>query len=167
MPAISTYFCNAVKIIRFENIDNLLVAIANLFNLLIVGIMLSRPGQKEKLERALGLIVVILTFPLLGGMFVNFYYQRPWWTIVLPGILIFFCFLEFLLDYVFKISFRQSRWLWGYLLFFYLAQWGMIGYGFGVNWIFGFVTLLTYFLSLAATAYSYAKVGHGKIRAEV
>jgi formylglycine-generating enzyme required for sulfatase activity len=66
-----------------------------------------------------------------------------------------------LLDYVLKLEFRQTRWLGPYLLIFYAAQWGMIGFGFMVDRGPGFITLLTYFLSLAATDYSYAKVGHG------
>ena len=81
--------------------------------------------------------------------------------VVLPGWMVIFLLLEALLDYVFKVPFRQSRWLWAYLLSFYLAQWAMIGYAFLAQPVFGFVTLVTYFLSLGATAYSYAKVGHG------
>jgi hypothetical protein len=37
---------------------------------------------------------------------------------------------------------------------------GMIGYAFLVGRVFGFITLVTYFMQLAATAYSYAKVGY-------
>ncbi len=146
----------------FKIVDDLVVVVANLFNLLIVGIMLSRPVHKKLLERRLGLLVVLLVFPLLGVVFFNLYYRRPWWVIALPCLLMFFCLLEYLLDYVFKIPFRQSHWLGIYLLIFYLAQWGMIGYAFAVNKIFGFTTLLTYFLSLGATAYSYTKVRHGE-----
>ena len=43
-----------------------------------------------------------------------------------------------------------------------LAQWALIGYTFLTNPIYGAVTLVTYFISLAATAYSYRKIGHGQ-----
>jgi hypothetical protein len=38
---------------------------------------------------------------------------------------------------------------------------GMIGYTFVFGKLFGFITLATYFINLASTAYSYARVGHG------
>jgi hypothetical protein len=38
---------------------------------------------------------------------------------------------------------------------------GMIGYAFIVGKPFGFVTLATYFANLAATFYSFVRVGHG------
>ena len=87
---------------------------------------------------------------------------RCWlWLAALPGVMIVYLLVEWLLDYALKLPFRQSRWLGAYLLLFYLAQWAMIGYAFIVRPLYGFITLPTYFLSLGATAYSYAKVGHG------
>ncbi len=139
----------------------LIVICANIFNLLIVGIMLSRPKGWSKLEYNLGLINTTLVIPLGFGVIVNLINILEWWTIVLPALLIGFLILEYILDYRLKSNFRQTRWLGPYLLIFYLAQWGLIGYAFGVDQIYGFITLLTYFLSLGATAYSYAKVRHG------
>jgi hypothetical protein len=98
---------------------------------------------------------------LLGVVLLNWGNQRKWWTIVLPGLLMIFCLVELLLDYVFKYPFRQTRWLGSYLLLFYLAQWGVIGYSFLVSPAYGIVTLLTYFISLGATISSYKRVGHG------
>jgi hypothetical protein len=69
--------------------------------------------------------------------------------------------VEFVLDYWLELDFRHSRLLGPYLLLYYLALMGMIGYSFQVGRVFGFVTLATYFLQLAATGYSYRKVGHG------
>ncbi|MCX6033751.1 MAG: hypothetical protein NTV38_02050 [Chloroflexi bacterium] len=69
--------------------------------------------------------------------------------------------VEFVLDYILKFDFRQSRWLGPYLGLYYLALLGMIGYTFAVGKLYGFVTLVTYFINLAATAWSYARVQHG------
>jgi hypothetical protein len=60
-----------------------------------------------------------------------------------------------------KLDFRSTALLWPYLLVFYVALMGMIGYSFLIKKSFGYVTLCTYFLALLATWYSYAKVGHG------
>ena len=48
-----------------------------------------------------------------------------------------------------------------YLALYYLGLLGMIGYAFGAGKLYGFITLATYFLNLAATGYSYSRVGHG------
>jgi hypothetical protein len=86
--------------------------------------------------------------------------KREWWTYVLPSILIIFLIVELLLDYILKIEFRKTRLLGPYLLLYYVSLMGMIGYSFGVDRVSGFVTLVTYFIQLAATAYSYVKVGY-------
>jgi hypothetical protein len=44
-----------------------------------------------------------------------------------------------------------------YLALFYLGQWGLIGYAFLVAPAWGFVTLVTYFLSLGGTRYAHAR----------
>ena len=144
-----------------ETIDSFAVISANLSNLLIVGIMLARPKGWSRLEYFLGLINLILLIPFVFILCFNLVTGRDNWLAILPALMVIFLLLEGLLDYVLKLPFRQSRWIWGYLLLFYLAQWAMIGYAFLVEPIMGFFTLLTYFLSLGATAYSYAKVGHG------
>lgn len=137
------------------------IIIANLFNLSMIAIMLSRPKGWSRFEYYVGLLNIFLIIPL--GMCATYYAINGslWWMIVLPGLLILFLLVELILDYVLKSGFRQTRWLGPYLLLFYAAQWAMIGFGFLVGQVAGFITLLTYFLSLAATAFSYKKVGHG------
>jgi len=142
-------------------IDLIAVISANLYNLLMVGIMLARPLLRSRLEHFLGIVSVALILPFGFVLGFNICMSRDIWMIILPGWIVLFLLLEAVLDYVLKLPFRQSRWLWAYLLLFYLAQWAMIGYAFLARPVFGFVTLLTYFLSLGATAYSYTKVGHG------
>jgi len=144
-----------------QTVDFGVVFITNLFNLLILGIMLSRPKGWRRLEQTLGIVTLSLAIPLSLAVLYNLIAGREWWTVILPGLFISFILIEGLLDYVLKYPFRQSRWLGPYLLLFYLSQWGMIGYAFLVNKVYGFFTLATYFLSLGATAYSFVKVGHG------
>ncbi len=142
-------------------VDLSVVIIANFFNIIITVIMISRPLDWSRLEYYLGLVCGILALPL--GVAVVYYLviNKEWWMIVLPGLLILYLVVEWVLDYVVKFDFRQTRWLGPYLLLFYTAQWGMIGFCFGLDPIYGFICLGTYFLSLGATAYSYKKVGHG------
>jgi CDP-diglyceride synthetase len=144
-----------------QQIDLVVVVWTNLFNLIIVGLMLSRHPGWKKFEYYIGLLNIALILPLGIAVLFNTLNGRQWWTILLPGLLILYLLVELLLDYVFKFPFRQTRWLGPYLGLFYLAQWMMIGYAFAAARRYGFITLLTYFISLGATAYSYRKVGHG------
>ena len=147
--------------INERTVDLVVFICANLFNLFIICIMLSRPFGLERLERAAGILNILLIIPLTAAVILNFTSGRDWWFFVLPLVMIAFLILELLLDYVLQIPFRETRLLWPYLALFYLSAWMMIGYTFLVNNRFGFITLITYFLSLAATAYSYSRVGHG------
>jgi hypothetical protein len=71
-----------------------------------------------------------------------------------------FLVVEFVLDYWLKFNFRHTAWLGPYLLLYYLALFAMIGYAFLAGKPSGYVTLITYFINLAATYFSYARVGH-------
>ena len=147
--------------VDFRIIDIAIFVIANLVNLLLMGIFLSRPKGLKKVEYVLGLFTVSMIFPVSVAVIMNILGKRDWWTLVLPLVLILFLAVELLFDYILKLSFRKTRLLWPYLFLYYLALMAMIGYSFSIGKPFGFVTLGTYFLNLLATWYSYSKVGHG------
>ncbi len=141
-----------------HKLDLAVVVIVNLFNLMVVGLMLARVAQ---IDYNLAVPLVLMALLLIAASIVNAIGKRENWFYILPLILAVYLFAEWLLDYVFKIDFR-STWLLGpYLLLFYAGQMGMIGYAFLAKKGYGVITLVTYFLSLAATAYSYINVGHG------
>jgi hypothetical protein len=133
-------------------------------NLLIIGIMLSRPFGLQRLERMLGLGAVASAVPTGLAVMLNAAGGREWWTIVLPALFVGYLILELILDYVLRLDFRNTRLLWPYLLVYYGAVNAMIGYTFLVNEAFGFVTLTTYLLGLLATWYSYSRVHHGQAK---
>jgi hypothetical protein len=149
------------SIVFFRIIDLTVFVIANLTNLLLAVMFLYRGCGRPKVESAFGWGAVLLGMPLLAAAALNALGGRPWWTIVLPGLMIIYDVVEFLLDHVLKFDFRHSRWLGPYLGLYYLALMGMIGYTFAVGKPYGFVTLVTYFINLASTAFSYARVQHG------
>jgi hypothetical protein len=142
-------------------VDPVLFAIANLANLLLVGIFLSRPSGLQGLERGLGWMFIALAVPVALCVVWNALAGRGWWYVVLPSLLLIFMIVELVLDYILAFDFRSTRWLWPYLSLYYLALMGMIGYTFLVGRTYGFITLATYFLNLLATWYSHSRVGHG------
>ena len=147
--------------INERTVDWVVFISANLFNLFIICIMLSRPFGLEGFEKVIGILNILLVIPLTVAVILNFASGRDWLSFMLPLVMIAFLILELLLDYVLRIPFRETSLLWPYLALFYLSAWMMIGYTFLVDKTYGFITLITYFLSLAATAYSYSQVGHG------
>lgn len=142
-------------------IDLSIFVIANLTNMLLAVMFFYRARGKPRTGNAFGWGAVVLGIPLLAAAILNLLGGRPWWAYVLPGLLVLYDAVEFVLDYLLKFDFRHSRWLGPYLGLYYLALMGMIGYSFAFSKPAGFITLVTYFINLAATAWSYARVQHG------
>ena len=149
------------KFFNPQTIDIVIFIIANFVNILLIGIFLSRAKKLDKVENILGIVLVALAVPVIAAVIFNFLEEREWWTVVLPLFLILFCVVELIFDYILKLEFRNTALLYPYLIIFYLALMGMIGYSFLIGESYGFVTLSTYFLNQLATWYSYSRVGHG------
>jgi hypothetical protein len=142
--------------------DVVVVIAANALNLLLIGVFLARAADAQQLERQFGLLAVALVLPFALSALGNALAQRPWWAVALPLVAVAYLIVELILDYLLGLDFRHTVFLGPYLLLFYAAQWAVIGYAFAVDRVAGFVTLVTYFLCLGATAYSYSRVGHGR-----
>lgn len=152
---------NMINRFDYRIVDMSLFIIANLVNLLLIGIFLSRVRGLKGVEYILGIIVVAMALPLGAAVTLNALGKREWWTIVLPLLVVLFCVVELMFDYVLNLDFRNTSLLWPYLLIYYLGLMGMIGYSFLIGRLYGFVTLSTYFLNFLATWYSYSKIDHG------
>lgn len=140
--------------------DALIISAANVFNLLMVGIFYARTrGASHPLS--VGFIWSGLIILVAAAGVINLQSGRDWWSYILPLILILFLALELLLDYILRIEFRSTTLLAPYLILYYVAILGMIGYAFLSRKIWGYFTLATYFLSQIAALYSYFLVGHG------
>jgi hypothetical protein len=150
-----------IQRIPFRIIDLAVFVIANLINLLITAMFLARARKLPQAGNVIGLVVVAMAIPLAAAVVMNLLSKRNWPFWILPLMTIAYCILEFILDYILKVDFRHSSLLIPYLISFYLGLFAMIGYTFLVGKRYGFITLVTYFINLAATFYSYARVGHG------
>lgn len=146
---------------NYRSVDLVVFGLANLMNIIMVIIFLSRARGLSRVEHVLGLVWAAFVIALTFIVVLNIKGRREWWTIALPSLLIAFLLLELVLDYILRLDFRNTRLLGPYLLIYYLSLMGMIGYSFLIGKPYGFVTLTTYFLNLFATFYSYLKVGHG------
>jgi hypothetical protein len=141
-------------------VDLALVILANLFNLLMVGVFIARI-LKLGMIQAVAVIWIIFILILGTGFIYNIWANRERWKILIPWLFAIFLLLEVLLDYILQINFRNTFLLGPYLLLYYASILTMIGYSFLVKRIYGYITLVTYFLSQAAAVFSYIQVGHG------
>jgi hypothetical protein len=137
-------------------------AVANAINLLLIIMFLARARRAQVVEKITGLVIVAMAVPLAAAATISAVGHRAWWTWGLPLFMIVFCVVEYLVDYALKVKFRDTRAMKPYLILYYLALMSLIGYSFLLGKIYGYVTLATYFLHMAATAYSYGKVRHGE-----
>jgi hypothetical protein len=144
----------------YRSIDLVAVAVANLFNLILIPIFILRSMRVETPQIVVAIWVLFILI-LVAIVVLNARAKRDWWAIVMPALLAAFLIVEVVLDYMIDYDFR-STWLIGpYLLLFYVSIMGMIGYSFLTAKKLGFITLATYFLSQIFVFYSYFKVGHG------
>jgi len=143
---------------------SLVIACGSAANLLFAAMFVARVAWPA-VARGLGLAGTAMAIPLLAAAILA---AGPasrgngdWWDVGLPLVFVAFAVVEIGVDVLLGGAFRSTRWLWPYLAAFYLAQWAVIGAAFRVDRAGGFVVLITYFVCLAATAFSYASVGHG------
>ena len=146
--------------ISSRTVDLVVVMLANLVNVIMVYIFLMRiQGVQHPL--IFGWVWGAFAILLVGAFGLNARAKREWWFILIPLLLALFLILEIVLDYILQIEFR-STWILGpYLLLYYAAIMGMIGYAFLTEKKYGFITLATYFASQIAALFSYINVGHG------
>ena len=148
------------KRVSQRTVGLVVVAVANLMNMIMVVVFLSRSMMVERLQ-VVGFIWGALILVLAAVVVLNVRAKREWWAIVLPLLLVVFLIVEIVLDYIIQYDFRSTILLGPYLLLYYVSIMGMIGYAFLTGKRLGIITLVTYFLNQIATFYSYFKVGHG------
>lgn len=138
----------------------LVVVAGSVANLAIAAMFVLRVREPHR-ARPFGFFGTAMALPLLAGSIVAAATGMEGWDIALPLVFVAFAVVEILVDVVVGFDVRATRWLWPYLMSFYIAQWAVIGAAFRASDVGGTIVLVTYFVCLAATAYSYRRVGHG------
>lgn len=140
-------------------VDLGVVVTVNLFNVLLAVMFWARVADQPEVARLSGIGTLALGVPLAAYAILNLAWGRPWWTYVLPLLLVLFLLIELVFDYILHIEFRHS-WLVGpYLFFYYAGSMVMVGYAFLVAVPYGVVTLITYFIQVGLGVYARFKTG--------
>jgi hypothetical protein len=131
-----------------RRIDLIVVYSANLINIIMALLFVVRISSLPQIEDILGIAVMMMGFGLGYIAFINRRNKRNRWeTYLLIPIFLFFI-VELVLDYILSFDFRSTSLVGPYILFYYVALWGLIGYAFRFDKKWGFLTLLTYFLNM-------------------
>ena len=94
----------------------------------VILIFIVRLMKRPALEHGLGLVLMIAAVPLVYLLAVASDFRRPALYYVQIGLMLAFLLVEFLLDYVLKIEFRNTRWMTiAYVMIFFSGAGGMIG----------------------------------------
>ena len=81
-----------------------------------------------KLEYWLGVILLLSAIPLVYLLFQAGSFDRPTLYYIQLAAILLFLFVELMVDYVFKIEFRQTQWLAiPYVMIFFAGTGGLIG----------------------------------------
>jgi hypothetical protein len=110
-------------------ISNVVGAItAVLINGLLIALFIARLGHRPKIEYWLGIVIILGLFPLSYLFITGVLAKRPLLYFIQVGLMMAYLIVEVLVDYIFKIEFRQVRWLVvPYVTLFFAATGGMIG----------------------------------------
>ena len=139
----------------------LVVGGGTLANLLIAGMFVARVAAPEW-ARPLGFAGTAMALPLAVASVLALRDGRDPWDVALPLVFVAFALVDIVLDGILRLDFRSTAWLWPYLILYYAGQWGVIGAAFRATREGGALVLISYFACLAATAFSFLRVGHGQ-----
>ena len=82
----------------------------------------------QKIEYWLGIVLILTAIPLAYLLLTANHFQRPPIYYIQIGIMIGFLIIELLLDYVYRLEFRNVTWMTIiYLIFFFGGTGGMVG----------------------------------------
>ncbi len=85
--------------------------VANLNNILLLSLFITRLRNKPKIEYWLGIIIILSIVPLSYLFITAIIINRPILYFIQIGLMITYLILELLLDYILKIEFRQTQWI--------------------------------------------------------
>ncbi|HUT21583.1 MAG TPA: hypothetical protein VM366_20715, partial [Anaerolineae bacterium] len=95
------------KRVSQRTVGLVVVAVANLMNMIMVVVFLSRSMMVERLQ-VVGFIWGALILVLAAVVVLNVRAKREWWAIVLPLLLVVFLIVEIVLDYIIQYDFRST-----------------------------------------------------------
>ena len=136
--------------------DIIFICSSIIFNILVSLVYLAIKFDNILLLQVSGLFVIVLMIPF-GITLYGYIKKEAKRKIIIPHMaILFYLFLELLLDYILMIPFRDILAIHiPYIIAFYAAEFSMIGVSFERNRKMGFVVLLTFLMLIGCLVYLY------------
>ena len=129
-------------------VSNLVGAIvANLINVLVITVFIARLSNRPKIEYWLGITLISSFVPLTYLFITAFGFRRPFLYFIQIGLMITYLVVELLLDYIFKVDFRQNQGIViPYIMLFFSGTGGMIGVASHAGKVWTVVTVISFLI---------------------
>lgn len=129
-------------------VSNLVGAIAaNLINVLVIAVFIARLSNRPKIEYWLGIALISSLVPLAYLFITAFGFRRPFLYFIQIGLMITYLVVELLLDYIFKVDFRQNQGIvLPYVMLFFAGTGGMIGVASHAGKVWIVVTVISFLI---------------------
>ncbi len=144
------------SIFQLKFFDLLFIYSSMIFNLSVAIIYIATKLENSVLQQVAGGLVILLIIPFTITFLGYLKVKEVKKIIISNGIILFYLFIELLLDYILKIPFREIISIHIlYILIFYVAVFSMLGVAFDKNKKLGVVVLITFFILLGCLTYLY------------
>ena len=139
-----------------KSMDIIFIISSIIFNISVSIVYIATKLDNRELLRVFGVIVILLIVPFTITLIGYIKEKEEKKIIISLVIILFYLFLELLLDYILIIPFREILALHIlYIIVFYVAAFSMIGVTFEKNRKMGFVVLATFGILIGCLIYMY------------
>jgi hypothetical protein len=137
--------------------DVVFVLAAIAFNLLIAGIFIAQKRKHLQLRTTFGILWLLVAIPL-AVVFIHYLtVGRDMKTLVSFGFVFLYMFVELLLDYIFRIEFRENLVLHvPYIILEYAALFSLIRISFSIDRAWGYVVFICFWILMTSLIYLYS-----------
>lgn len=139
-----------------KSMDIIFIISSIIFNILVSFLYIAAKFGNMELVQVIGIFILFLIIPFTITLIGYIKEKEEKKIIISLGVILFYFFVEILLDYILVIPFRDILALHiPYIIIFYAAAFSMIGVTFDKNKKMGFVVLVTLFILMGCLIYLY------------
>lgn len=121
--------------------------VAILINVLLIALFIARLSSRPRIEHWLGIIIILSIVPLSYLFITAIAIKRPLLYFIQISLMITYLVVEFVLDYVLKVDFRQNqRIVIPYIMLFFSGTGGMIGVASHAGKVWFVVTVISFLI---------------------
>ena len=139
-----------------KSMDIIFIISSIIFNILVSFLYIAAKFGNMELVQVIGIFILFLIIPFTITLIGYIKEKEEKKIIISLGLILFYFFVEILLDYILVIPFRDILALHiPYIIIFYAAAFSMMGVTFDKNKKMGFVVLVTLFILMGCLIYLY------------